>query len=496
MPVTRQVLALLLLLCAPTVAYSATKALTPSTTLAEATRALDAGDLDTAERLLNGLLRQTITGDEAAAARLELSRIYERRDDPTAALEQARLAEQAVPDNPTTVFAVGRSLARLGAAREAVEVLERARRLDPANPHAAILEAVVLRDDERVEEAAEVLEEAWSSGLRDPEVAELLGSLYLTLDQPARTLEIVNEALERSQDHAALVMVKGLALGKDIDSRPEAITHLRRALELGPPNRGRVWLELGILLLDEGDHQAALPALQEAQKLLPEDPEVYYRLGAALRVAGDREGATGALKRFQELRRQADETGASSKRLGTELNQAMALADEGRLPEALAKIDEILEVTPKNARVHASRAKVLFSMARAEEALVAIVRARELDPARSEHHLLEGMFSLQLRVFPEAEEAASRALDLDPDLAEAHVILAGALAKQDEVEEAARHFSRALELGADSPSLRLGYAAVLESLGREAESKEQMRAYRRLRDSDGDGHQSPTDNGG
>ena len=31
-------------------------------------------------------------------------------------------------------------------------------------------------------------------------------------------------------------------------------------------------------------------------------------------------------------------------------------------------------------------------------------------------------------------------------------------------ETAEKHFARALELGADSPSLRLGYAAALESL--------------------------------
>jgi len=474
-------LTLLLAALTSTPSVGVAQAPTSTETLAEAARLLDAGDLTSAETLLTELLSHTTVGDEVAAARLGLSRIHELRGDSTAALEQARLAEQAVPDSPNTVFAVGRSLARLGAAREAVKVLERARRLDPANPHPAILEAVVLRDDERVEEAAGVLEEAWASGLRGPEVAEQLGALHLTLDQPARALEVVNEALESAQNHASLVLLKGLALGKSVDSRPGAITHLRRALELGPPNPGQVWLELAILLLDEGDYDAALPALEEARGLMPENAEVYYRLGAAYRMAGDREGAVGALKRFQELRQSADEDGSSSKRLGTELNQAMSLAEEGRLPAALSKLEEILVDAPDNPRIHTSKSKVLFSMGRVEEALESIVRARELDAGRSEHHLLEGMYLLELRRFAEAEEAASRALALDPDLGEAHVLLAGCLAKQGRPEEAAVHFARALELGNDYPSLRLGYAAVLESLGRQGESEEQMRAYRQLR---------------
>jgi tetratricopeptide (TPR) repeat protein len=455
--------------------------LSANATLAEAARLLDAGDLDSAEALLTRLLPNTTEGDEVAAARLGLSRVFELRGDPMAALEQARLAEQAVPDNPATVLAVGRSLARLGAAREAVEVLERARRLDPANPHPAILEAVVLRDDEQVIEAAAVLEEAWASGLRGPEVAEMLGSLYLTLDQPARTLEIVDQVLEGEQNHAALIMLKGLALGKDVDSKAEAITHLRRALELGPPSAGQVWLELGILLLDEGDHEAALPALEEARELMPENPEVFYRLGAAYRMSGDRDRAVEALKSFQELRSKADEAGSLSKRLGTKLNQAMTLAEENRLPEALAALEKILFDAPSNPRILTSKAKVLFSMGRIEEALESITRARQIDSGRSEHHLLEGIFLLRLRRFPEAGEAAQRALDLDPDLAEAHALLAGCLAKQGRPEEAAGHFARALELGGDSPSVRLGYAAVLETLGRLTESEEQMRAYEQSR---------------
>ena len=257
----------------------------PSATLAAAAQAIEEGELNRAELLLLELLDRSPPASEEAAAHLGLSRVYELRGALPTALEQARRAEEVVPDSPATVLAVGRTLARLGAAREAVVVLERARALAPADPAPAILEALVLRDAGQVEQAAAVLESVWAAGLLAPEIAEQLGALHLTLDNPSRTLEVVDAALEISPDHATLVLLKGLALGKNVDARRDAITLLRRALELGPPNPGRVWLELGIMLLDEGDHQAALPALDEAKKLRPDDPEFYYPLSSSYPIA-------------------------------------------------------------------------------------------------------------------------------------------------------------------------------------------------------------------
>ena len=119
-------------------------------------------------------------------------------------------------------------------------------------------------------------------------------------------------------------------------------------------------------------------------------------------------------------------------------------------------------------------------MGQPDSALAAISRARQLDPAQIEPNFLEGMFLLQVNRRAEATVALQRAVTLDPGLGEAYELLGGAAAKLDNSEEAAVYFARALELGADSPSLRLGYAAALENLGRLEESAEQDAAYRRL----------------
>jgi Flp pilus assembly protein TadD len=90
------------------------------------------------------------------------------------------------------------------------------------------------------------------------------------------------------------------------------------------------------------------------------------------------------------------------------------------------------------------------------------------------------MFQLYSNHPEEASAALTRAVALDSELGDAYVLLGGAAAKLGRPHEAVTHFERALELGVDSPSLRLGYAAALESLGRLDESREQNEAYQRL----------------
>jgi predicted Zn-dependent protease len=243
---------------------------------------------------------------------------------------------------------------------------------------------------------------------------------------------------------------------------------------------GRIHLELGKVLLESGQPAEAIEQLVKAAELIPETEEVFYRLGAARRATGDTAGAAEALQRFQELKRQHEQDERLELQVGTALNEAQALAAANRLPEALARVRELLASHPEEARAHLLKAKILFSLGRPEDALTAVVRARELDPSLVEPYYLEGMFLLQLSRPAEARSALARAVSLDPELGEAFVLLGGAAAKMERPGEAATHFERALELGVDSPALRLGYAAALESLGRLEESAQQNEAYLRL----------------
>ncbi len=283
----------------------------------------------------------------------------------------------------------------------------------------------------------------------------------------------------RHGERGGLKLVVGLALAADPEHRAEALPWLEEALKLGAPGPGKVHLEIAALLLESGRAAEAVVHLREAERLLPDIPEVYYRLGTALRTTGDLDGARAALRRYQELSRSSDTADWDSKEAGTELNEIQALANENRLSEALKRVEEMIGKYPGEDRALGLKAKVLFSMGRKVEALSTAVAAQELMPSRVEHHYLEGLFLTYLGRLDEAEEALGRALALDETRGEAHELLARLGASRGRFDEAAEHFRKALDAGTDGAELRRAYAEVLKRLGREEESEEQMAAYRR-----------------
>ncbi len=446
--------------------------------MATAAKALRAGDPETAEARFEEASR-LVPG--SAKPWLGLAEVHERRGELLRALELARHAWGLAPEEPLAALATGRLLARLGAVGEALEALAAARRLDPREPQACRLAALLLRDADRLDEAVALLEDGLASGIETPEVHEELGLLLLTAGDAERALAVAEVARERHPRSGRLALLTGLALAALPERRGEAADHIEAALELGVPDAGRARLELGTLWLEQGRGEDALPMLEEAARLLPGSPEAHYRLAAARRAAGDAAGARAALARFQQLHRERDAADHRAKQLGAALNEAQSLAQQNRLPEALERLAALLAETPAEPAALALQAKVLFSMHRGPQALASIARARQLDPGKVEHHYLEGLFLARLSRWDDAAAALERALALDASSADAHELLGGIAAKRERPEEAARHFQRALDLGADSPSLRLGYAAALESLGRTRESEQQMRAYRRLK---------------
>ncbi len=444
----------------------------------EGLAALAAGDLETAE----GRLEEAAALDpERADAWLGLAGVREREGDVLAALELARQAERLAPGMAGAALATGGLLARLGAVEESLAALGRARSLDPSAPAPYLLAAILLRDAGRVEEAIGILREGHERGLESAEIERDLGLLLLAAGEPAAARAVAEAGLARRPDDGGLLLVEGLALAADPERRGEAARWLERALAAGAPQPGRIHLELGSLLLEREGPEAALAHLAEAARLLADAPEAQYRLATALQRAGDAEGSAAAMARFRELSERRDAEERAAKEAGIALNEAQELAAANRLTEALARLDGLLAAGAADARAHALRAKVLFSLARPDEGLAAIARARELAPARSEYPYLEGLFLLHLGRPADAERALLAAVTLDAGLGEAWSLLGGAAVKLDRPAAAVERFQRALDLGADSAALRLGYAAALESLGRGAESEEQMRAYRRLK---------------
>ncbi|MEE2775265.1 MAG: tetratricopeptide repeat protein [Acidobacteriota bacterium] len=443
-----------------------------------AVAALVQGDHAAAESQFRAILDRA---PQTAEAWLGLSEARRLQGDLDEALEAAQRAGEAAPGLAAAPLTAARVHMDRGAAQPALSELEDVLELDPDSVDALMLISLVLRQLGRIDEAAAGLANAWNRGVRHPAVAEQLSIVRLTQGDPAAALRLAEEGLTLAPGRPTLLLSKGLAKAALTEHRAEAVVPLGEAIHSGLlPEPGRVHLEIGAILVEEGRFAEAIGHLETARDEVGHEPAVHYQLATARRALGQAEEALADLARFEELAGESDADDATRKALGTRLNEAQALAAAERLDEALEAVRALLLQNPDDAPALALEAKILFSLGHRTEAEVSLARARELLPTHAEYHFLAGLFRMYAGLPVEAEKALRRALTLDGSLAEAHALLGGSLAKQGKSEEAIVHFQRALELGIDQPDVRLGYAGALEELGRQSEADEQMKAYRRL----------------
>ena len=404
------------------------------------------------------------------------SRVAERQGDLLAALQHTRQAYRLVPEDADVGLELGRLLTRLGTVGEALQVYAEVRRVAPQRSDAYFLPAMILRDVGQHEASLELLESARRAGAGAPRLDEELALRYLALGRQAEALDLGQALLAADEERPLAHLVAGLALAADAAQASQARHHLERAISLGVPNDGRVHLELGILLLAEGQAEEALVHLQTARDALPETPEVYYRLAAVQRALGDEDAAQEALQRFQALSQQQDDADHHNKELGAALNGIQELASNNQLTAARQGLQTLLTENPQSHRGHALMAKIQFSSGLLEEAAASIQQARQLAPREAEYHFLEGYFAAHRRQPELARQALGRALALNDALPEAHGLLAVLQAQNGQPQPAAEHFARALTLGLDNADLRRHYAEVLDTLGRHDEAEAQRTA--------------------
>ncbi len=440
--------------------------------VAQGARALQEGDLEAAQRSFTKALERS---PELGPAILGSAEVYRQQGDLERALEGALRAEALAPGTIGPAVTVAGIQIEMGAPEEAYEKLERVIQVEPQHVLANLHLALALRDMGRLEDGIKVLEAAWERGLTDPILAEQLGYLLLSANRPLEAIEIAEISLEEDPTQPGSSLVLGLALAQSTDRRTEAERWLQQAIDLGTVGGGIAYLEIGKLQLDANRIDEALANLRSGEGLAPKSTAIQMTLSRALRASGDTTGAAAAERRLGALASAGEESPAGE--LSGGLIAAQSLALGSHYSEALRTIDDLLTRYPDEPRALELRAKVLLSMGRTREALVTTIKARELAPT-AELHFLEGLLLSGMDRTLEAEAALRRAVALDPDLGQAHASLGGAVAKQNRPAEAVAYFQRALDLGADSPTLRLGYSAALESLGRDDEAEAQMEAYR------------------
>ena len=231
------------------------------------------------------------------------------------------------------------------------------------------------------------------------------------------------------------------------------------------PNVGFLWKISGVALLRQA--KDALPVLQRATQLLPDDPESYYYLGSALQDGGDLAGAMASYNRALELR--PDYCGAL-------VNLANALGAGGRLDDAVAGYRRALQLQPQLAEVHNNLGNALLQLRQDDAAAASYRRALEIKPDFAQAHSNLGNALRALGQPREALASYRRALEIEPNFAHAHNNLGNALLQLGQVDEAVKSYRRALEIKPDFADVLSNLGNALRDLG---QLHEALASYRR-----------------
>lgn len=195
------------------------------------------------------------------------------------ALEQSNEILKVRPNDPRATLLHAQALARSGNAAAARVELTRIRDLQH-NPQAQVELGLLALSQKNYKEAEQIFGELRSTG--DPQAMAGLARAYASQKQFDKALEVLNEGLKKSSNSPLLVGQLGIteALAGKFDA---AVASFQKLVSLEPKSvQDRI--ELASVLSLQGDDKSALEQYREAAKLEPTDLNAGLQFARALNM--------------------------------------------------------------------------------------------------------------------------------------------------------------------------------------------------------------------
>lgn len=256
---------------------------------------------------------------------------------------------------------------------------------------------------------------------------------------------VLREALARGGDRSDVLLELGYAYaGQDRDA--EAREAFRSALDLGLPGGGRAYAFQGRRLLDlgfpgmaerafaeavrrqpgnevfhywrgasiasVGEYERAIPHLEEARRLNPDYPLIYWTLGLAYEMTGDSAAAERAYRESIRLRPDIIEPYIQLANMVTEMGEYERAAEI--LAEAVERADEA-EMPELYRRASYNLGNSYYRLGRYYDAIDAYERALQITPEHIPTLLQIAWSYYQLNLHDAALEYCRDILDIDED---------------------------------------------------------------------------------
>ena len=232
------------------------------------------------------------------------------------------------------------------------------------------------------------------------------------------------------------------------------------------PDSAQSQAEFAWALMKARKYERARTVLQQAIALMPRQWQYHCDLGETFEHLADDGGAEAEYRRATEL---APKETEPWDRL------ASLLMRLGRLPEAIASLEQSLALDPDSAEANYRLGLARLRQDDARHAVTPLRRAVSLDANHFQAWLQLGDALMALDKPQSAIAPYSRAVELHPEVGDAWVCWADALLQAGLTSEAEDVLRSGLEATPDSPELNLTLGLLLQQTGRTAEGGKLLR---------------------
>ncbi|MDH5179254.1 MAG: tetratricopeptide repeat protein [Gammaproteobacteria bacterium] len=344
------------------------------------------------------------------AANLEQAILSFESGDYHSAIRAASLFTQVHPLEPVAWQVLGVSRYYLGEFAAAADAFTRLIKIDKKNAEAFNNLALVLLEQNKLNEALENCRQAIELQPAMASARNNLGNIYRAANRFDDAVASYLKAIELGMCTAEVYCNLG-AVTHRLGRYAEAEDAYHKAMQI---NAGfsAAYNNLGALLLEKGELPSALENLQKAFQITPSDPEIIKNLGNYWQLAGD----WGQAKRYFE------------QILATDKNNVDALLNIGKLYEEVGRGNDAFELYqravtlyPENANTNYCLGTEYFYQSNFSTAAKYIKKAIDLDPYHAEALATMGSILLFQFALAGAEHCFKLAMQYAPD--NMHVVL-------------------------------------------------------------------------
>lgn len=221
------------------------------------------------------------------------------------AVPYLKTAAAADPRNLPIRLALAHSLLWSKQYSKVLDVYHEILTLDPDSAEADMLAGEALDEMKNSSGAIEMFRKAAKAKPNEPNVHFGLGYLLWTQKQYPDAIKEFQAELANDPNHSQSMLYMADA-NIQMNQYADAGPLLEKAVKIDP-SLGLAHLDLGILAANDGRNDDALREFLVAEKIMPEDVNVHWRLGRLYRTMGKKEEAKAELDKASSITRSANQ---------------------------------------------------------------------------------------------------------------------------------------------------------------------------------------------